>query len=166
VRRFPKVKFLLVGDGPWRERFENLARRTGLEKNFVFTGLVPPREVPRYVGIMDLLVHLSRREGLPRALPQALAAGKPVVAYDCDGASEVCHDGQTGFLVRPGDLATLEGRLSQLAAEPGARTRLGETGRAYVRELFSVQHMVDALDELYVDLSRRHLPGATRGKSL
>ena len=53
---------------------------------------------------MDALVHLSLREGLPRALPQALAAGKPVVAYDCDGAQEVCLDNETGFLVPPGDL--------------------------------------------------------------
>ena len=64
---------------------------------------------------MDALVHLSLREGLPRALPQALAAAKPVVAYDCDGASEVCLDGQTGFLVQPGDLTGLKNRLLQLA---------------------------------------------------
>ena len=53
---------------------------------------------------MDALVHLSLREGLPRALPQALAAGKPVIAYDCDGAREVCLEDETGFLVPPGDL--------------------------------------------------------------
>ena len=47
-----------------------------------------PAKLPRYVGIMDCLAHLSCREGLPRALPQALAAGKPVVAYDFDGADE------------------------------------------------------------------------------
>ena len=71
------------------------------KSNFIFTGLVPPAEVPRYVGIMDALAHLSLREGLPRALPQALAAAKPVVAYDCDGAGEVCLEDETGFLVRP-----------------------------------------------------------------
>ncbi len=58
----------------------------------MFTGLVPPSAVPSLVGIMDLLVHLSLREGLPRALPQALAAGRPVAAYDADGAKEVCVD--------------------------------------------------------------------------
>jgi glycosyltransferase involved in cell wall biosynthesis len=66
---------------------------------FVFAGLVPPSEIPRYVASMDLLVHLSLREGLPRALPQALACGKPVVAFDVDGAREVCLDGETGLLV-------------------------------------------------------------------
>ena len=107
VRKNPKIKFLLVGDGEWRARFEQLAKSSGLEKHFIFTGLVPPNEVPKYVGIMDTLVHLSLREGLPRALPQALAAGKPIVAYDCDGAREICLDGQTGFLIQPGDLINL-----------------------------------------------------------
>ena len=74
---------------------------------------------------MDLLVHLSFREGLPRALPQALAAARPVVAYDCDGASEVCLDNETGFLVKPGDLAGLTERLSRLAGDASLRERLG-----------------------------------------
>jgi len=82
VQSCPQVKFLLVGDGPYRERFEKKARGLGLEKHFVFTGLVPPTEVARLAGIMDCLVHLSLREGLARALPQALAAARPVVAYD------------------------------------------------------------------------------------
>jgi len=78
VRRCPQIKFLLVGDGAYRTRFEALARSLKLERHFVFTGLVPPDDVPSLVGIMDALVHLSLREGLPRALPQALAAAKPV----------------------------------------------------------------------------------------
>jgi len=89
VRACPRLKFLLVGDGEWRGRLEAEVRAAGLERHFVFTGLVPPTEVPALVGVMNLLVHLSLREGLPRALPQALAAGNPVVAYDCDGAREV-----------------------------------------------------------------------------
>ena len=90
VQRCPQMKFLLVGDGPWRHRLEHRARSLGLGNHFIFAGLIPPHEVPRYVGIMDALVHLSLREGLPRALPQALAAARPVVAYDCDGAREIC----------------------------------------------------------------------------
>src|SRR5205823_12270192 len=90
VRDCPRIKFLLVGDGEWRGRLENKVRAIGLEKHFVFTGLVPPEKVPQLIGIMDIVAHLSSREGLPRALPQGMAAGRPVVAYNCDGASEVC----------------------------------------------------------------------------
>jgi glycosyltransferase involved in cell wall biosynthesis len=153
VRRNPKIKFLLVGDGEWRARFENLARSLGLEKHFIFVGLVPPADVPRYVGIMDALVHLSLREGLPRALPQALAAGKPVIAYDCDGAREICLDGQTGFLIQPGDLKNLAEKILQLAGDSALRKKLGESGRDFVRENFAVEKMVDAIYNLYLKLA-------------
>ncbi len=156
VRQCPQMKFLLVGDGEWRTRFEELARRTGLAKHIVFAGLVPPAEVSRHVGVMDALVHLSFREGLPRALPQALAAGKPVVAYDCDGAREVCLDGETGFLVPAGDRATLAQRLLTLAGERERGARMGARGRELVREQFSVQHLVDELHRLYLRLAARH----------
>lgn len=153
VRQNSRIKFLLIGDGPWRERFENLARGMGLQKHFVFTGLVLPGEVSRYAGIMDMLVHLSLREGLPRALPQALAAAKPVVAYDCDGAREVCREGETGFLVEPGDLPQLKTRLLQLAGDPPLRERLGRRGQEFARDNFPVEKMVTDIYNLYMKLA-------------
>jgi glycosyltransferase involved in cell wall biosynthesis len=156
VRRCPQIKFLLVGDGEYRARFENLARSLQLERHFIFTGLVAPSEVPKYVGIMDALVHLSSREGLPRALPQALAAGKPVVAYDCDGAREVCFDGRTGFLIQRGDLKNLTEKIMQLANDSALREKLGRTGSDFVRENFAVEKMVDSIHDLYLKLAAEH----------
>ena len=153
VHQNPKIKFLLVGDGEFRARFENLAQSLGLEKNFIFIGLVAPGEVPQFVGIMDALVHLSLREGLPRALPQALAAGKPVIAYDCDGAREVCLDGQTGFLIQPGDLKNLTEKIIQLANDSALRGKFGQFGSDFVRENFSVEQMVDSIYNLYLKLA-------------
>ncbi len=154
LRRCPRLKFLLVGDGPWRERFQRQARALLLERYFIFTGLVPPSAVPGLVGIMDILAHLSRREGLARALPQALAAARPVVAYDCDGAKEVCLDNDTGFLLLPGDLAGLSERLLLLAQDPVLRQRLGQRGQRFVQERFRVERMVDDLHQLYLRLSK------------
>jgi glycosyltransferase involved in cell wall biosynthesis len=153
VRQNPKIKFLLVGDGEWRGRFEKMVDEIGLRKYFAFTGLVPPTEVPKYVGIMDALVHLSLREGLPRALPQALAAGRPVVAYDCDGAREVCLDGETGFLVQPSDLANLKDDLLKLSNDSALRERLGHNGQNFARKYFDVEKMVDAIYNLYLKLA-------------
>jgi glycosyltransferase involved in cell wall biosynthesis len=157
VRHCPRMKFLLVGDGPWRSRFEARAKALALEKHFVFAGLVPPEDVARMVGIMDVVVHLSLREGLARALPQAMTARRPVVSYDCDGAGEVCLENETGFLVRPGDWGALSDRLLRLASDPALRERLGVQGRAFAQKRFSVQGMVDELQELYVrlDAARR-----------
>ncbi|HXC99032.1 MAG TPA: glycosyltransferase family 4 protein [Verrucomicrobiae bacterium] len=159
LRAHPRMKFLLVGDGIWRERFQNRAKAMKLENSFIFAGLVSPSEIPGLLGIMDILVHLSRREGLARALPQALAAGRPVVAYDCDGANEVCLDDETGFLVKPGDLPTLTERLDRLAGDATPRERLALHGREFVRERFGVEQMVDHLYALYLKLAaERNLP--------
>jgi len=153
LNSFPKAKFLLVGGGPWEKKFKEQTRSMGLDDRFVFTGLVPPVRIPDLIGIMDILVHTSRREGLARVLPQALAAGKPIVAVDCDGAAEVCLDQQTGFLTPPGDLTMLQGRLLELARSPSLRASFGAAGRTLVQEKFPVKRMVEGLYALYSRLA-------------
>ncbi|HTH48207.1 MAG TPA: glycosyltransferase family 4 protein [Candidatus Limnocylindria bacterium] len=154
VRRIPNIRFLLVGDGPWRPRFEALAATPELAGRFIFTGLVPPAEVPRHVALMDCLVHLSHREGLPRALPQALANGKPVIAYDCDGAGEICLGEQSGLLIPTGATRLLVSAIEMLASDPAYRRRLGEFGREYVRTRFTVERLVEEQHQLYLRLAR------------
>jgi glycosyltransferase involved in cell wall biosynthesis len=149
----PHARLLFVGDGSLRGEIENQIRALNLAGKVVFTGLVPPGEVARHVGIMDCLAHLSYREALSRALPQALAAGKPVVAYDFDGADEVCLENQTGFIVPTGDTAAATQRLLQLAHDPALRDKLGRAGAAFVRENFSVEKMVDDQYHVYLKLA-------------
>jgi glycosyltransferase involved in cell wall biosynthesis len=161
VRRIPRLKLLLVGDGPWRARFEAEARASGLADRVIFAGLIPPSQVGRHIALMDAVVHLSRREGLARVLPQSLACGKPIVAYDCDGASEVCIDGETGFLIPPDDLNALVNRVGQLADAPELAHDLGQRGRGFVMDRFPTQRMVDDLARLYREwLGRKGIPGS------
>ena len=136
-------------------QLQSRAQALGLDNKVVFTGLVPPDDVPRYVGIMDCVAHLSSREALSRALPQALAAGKPIVAYDFDGADEVCLERETGFLVRTGDFVTVAHRLLALASDGPLREQLGRSGQKFVVEQFRVERMVDQLYELYHRLARQ-----------
>jgi glycosyltransferase involved in cell wall biosynthesis len=149
VAAVPNVKFLLVGDGILREQWERRAVRMGLRDRFEFAGLVSPEEMPGYIARMDVLVHLSLREGLPRTLPQALACGRPVVAFDVDGAREVCLDGKTGCLVRAEDSAGVAEVVIRLLQDKSLATKLGSQGRALVREEFSEELMVRRIDELY-----------------
>lgn len=156
------LKVLLVGDGNLRQSLETFARAGLVSKELagkvIFAGLVRPDEVSSYLGIMDTVVHLSRREGLARVLPQALAAGKPIVAYDCDGAREVCLDNETGFLVKPGDLGMVAQSLRKLINQPLLRDRFGSRGRELVKSQFPAQRMVDELHALYARLSSVRLP--------
>ena len=156
VKSCPRTKFLIVGDGSWRERLETKVRVMAMAPHFLFAGLVRPEEIPRYVRAMDVLVHLSRREGLARALPQALAGARPIVAYNCDGANEICRPNETGFLVEPGDLEGLTDRLLQLADDSVLRQRLGERGQQFVKAEFSVERMVEEVYRLYQLLAKSH----------
>ncbi|HEX9048431.1 MAG TPA: glycosyltransferase family 4 protein [Verrucomicrobiae bacterium] len=149
----PQARLLFVGDGSLRNEIENQVRALGLGPKVIFSGLVPPGEVARYIGIMDCVAHLSYREALSRVLPQALAAGKPVIAYDFDGADEVCREGETGFIIRTGDIGTAAERLRQLAAEPALRDSFGRRGREFVEQNFSVEKMVADQYTIYQKLA-------------
>jgi glycosyltransferase involved in cell wall biosynthesis len=149
----PHARLLFVGDGALRGEIENQIHALGLDGKVIFTSLVPPGEVARHVGIMDCLAHLSYREALSRALPQALAAGKPVIAYDFDGADEVCLENETGFVVRTGDTDAAAQRLLQLANDAALREKFGRAGAAFVKENFFVEKMVDDQYTVYLKLA-------------
>lgn len=150
----PNVKLLFVGDGSLRNAIADEARELGLADRIHFTGLVTPDAVPQYIGIMDCVAHLSYREALSRALPQALAAGKPVLAYDFDGADEVCIEDQTGFLIRTGDIAATTEKLLVLARNAALRKQFGERGRALVLEQFTVENMIEQQAHVYQQLAQ------------
>jgi len=149
VAKCPEVRFLLVGDGILREKLERQIADAGLNHAFCFTGLVPPERIPGLLGAMDLLVHVSLREGLARALPQALIAGRPAVSYDVDGAREVVIPEKTGFLVPPQTVEPLTDAIIRLARDPDLRRRLGEQGRGLFTEQFRHETMTRRLREIY-----------------
>ena len=115
----------------------------------MFTGLVPPSHIPRYVAQMDVLAHLSLREGLPRTVVQALAGGVPAVAFPLDGTPEVVLDGETGLLCPAKDAAAVEAALLRLLRSPQDARRMGARGRELVRERFDWRQMVSALELEY-----------------
>jgi glycosyltransferase involved in cell wall biosynthesis len=152
----PQSRLLLIGDGALRAQLERHAGELGLRDKVIFTGLVAPAEVPAYIGIMDCLAHLSQREALSRALPQALAAARPVISYDFDGADEVCLHEQTGFLVRTGDVYSVARHLLDLFHDPTLRNRLGQRGQQLVKDEFRVENMIEQIYRLYQRLLTTH----------
>ncbi|MFN9507755.1 MAG: glycosyltransferase family 4 protein [Planctomycetota bacterium] len=149
VQADPRIRFLLVGDGILRESLEKEIASMGLKNHFIFTGLVPPHEIPELIGAMDMLMHVSLREGLARALPQALLAGKPVISYDIDGAKEVVIEDQTGILLPPKSIQPLGDAILKLANDADLRTRLGLQGRLLCQERLGHQSMTKQIRRLY-----------------
>jgi len=143
-----RVCFCLVGDGHLRGRIESRIASLGLAGRFRLTGLVSPDRIPALLHASDVLVHCSLREGLARALPQAMLAGLPVVSFDVDGAREVV-DAETGILLAPKDAAGLTLALETLADCPPLRQKLGAAGQARCREMFDHNRMIDKIEKLY-----------------
>lgn len=149
LEREARVRLLWIGDGWKREDLERRLDDAGLRDRVTMTGLVPPARVPAMIGAMDLLVHPSYREGLPRAVPQALLAGVPVVASDVDGTREACIDKETGRLYPAGDVGALRDRVEWILADPERAQSLAHAGRESCRERFDWRVMVERLEEVY-----------------
>jgi glycosyltransferase involved in cell wall biosynthesis len=137
----------LVGEGPDRDEVERLARRLGIMKHCLFVGY--QRDVAPYYELLDALVLPSANEGTPVVAIEALAAGRPVVATDVGGVSDVVHDGVDGYLVRSGDAAALADRLADLAGDVEKRQAMGAAGAADVPGRYAVERLIDDVDALY-----------------
>jgi glycosyltransferase involved in cell wall biosynthesis len=145
----PDARFLLIGDGRLRERLQRNVDRAGLAEHFRFFGLAQPEKIPGLLAAMDVVVHVSLREGLARVLPEAMIAGRPVISYDVDGAREVVIDHETGILLPPRSVDALSAAVIKLAKDPGLRARLGDEGRRRCTEPFRAETMVAQIRELY-----------------
>jgi len=156
----PSAKLLFVGDGILRAGFQKFAETHNLAGRILFPGLVPPDKIPDYASAMDIGAHTSLREGLPRAVVQIMAAGKPVVAFDIDGAREVVRDGETGFLVPPGNETVLENRLRFLLAHPADAATMGARARAAVTAAFSIETMVAEIEKVYFNILQGRTPAS------
>ncbi|TWT31936.1 glycosyltransferase family 4 protein [Blastopirellula retiformator] len=149
IEAVPNVRFLWIGDGLLHDKYVEEISAAGLTDHFQLAGLVPPTDIPKYCGAMDILVHASLREGLARALPQALLSGKPAVSFDVDGAREVVVTGETGELIPPKDVDQLADALIRLASDAALRQRLGEEGRRRAAQVFPHRHMTAEIRKTY-----------------
>jgi glycosyltransferase involved in cell wall biosynthesis len=150
AERVPAAHFVLVGDGELRPQVEAARRAAGLETRLHLPGW--RRDVEHLLKGFDLMVHTARWEGLPRVLPEALAAGCPIVATAVDGAPDLIRDGENGRLVPAGDVAGLAAAAIALLEDPEARGRL--VPAAWDGDGFDIDQMVREQERLYLALWR------------
>jgi len=140
----------LVGDGPDRDQLERYAHELGVVKRCLFVGY--QEDVARFYSAIDALLLPSANEGTPVSVIEALAAQRPAVATRVGGTPDVIRDGVDGFLVEVGDADALSDRLTELAADPERRARMGADGRERVLGRYAVERLVDDIDRLYREL--------------
>jgi teichuronic acid biosynthesis glycosyltransferase TuaC len=131
VKQVPKARLILVGDGPLRSLLKRQARELDLEEKVTFVGRRPHDEIPLWLNSSDVVVLPSLSEGFGGVVLEAMGCGKPVVATDVAGASEIVQHRKTGYLVKPKDVDGLAQYLTILLKdESGLIEDMGE--RAYV----------------------------------
>ncbi len=148
----PHAGVVIFGDGPLRSSLETMIARLGLQGKVILAGF--RGDVGKYLSHFDLGVLPSFTEGLPVTLLEMMAAGRPVVATAVGGIPEAIGDGVTGWLVAAGDPAALAGCIGTCLDDDSGRVRIGDAGRAVVRERFGVQRQCDAYRELFGQLTR------------
>jgi glycosyltransferase involved in cell wall biosynthesis len=122
------VRLEVVGDGPELEALRKQAAT--LPHTVEFAGRVDDAGKLLRLASADLFVLPSLHEGFGLVLLEAMRAGLPVVATDSGGPRDFIEEGESGFLVRPGDEQALGERIANLAADPALRSRVGNSARA------------------------------------
>ncbi|MGQ0529547.1 MAG: glycosyltransferase family 4 protein [Panacagrimonas sp.] len=148
LRHKNSVQLVIFGQGPLQGRLRAEAANLGVPVHFAGFR----KDLPRWLGALDLLVHPALMEGLGVSLLQASAAGVPIIASRAGGMPEAVADGHSGVLVTPGDASALRAALERLIGDPDLRQRLGAQGRARVEREFSVEQMVDGNLAVYREL--------------
>jgi glycosyltransferase involved in cell wall biosynthesis len=145
-RQLPDVRMLVVGDGSRRAALESLSAELSLSGTVRFLGT--RRDVPELLSVLDVAALTSHMEANPVSILEAMASGKPVVATRVGSVGETVIDGQTGYLVAPGDAAQLAQRIASLLQDPARAAAMGRAGREQVLAHWSIQRMVEGYEEL------------------
>jgi len=149
----PDVQFVMVGDATLESAGLEAETRREAERLGVpvlFTGY--RADAPRIAATFDVYVVPSLYEGLGRAVTEAMASARPVVATAVNGVPDLVEPGSTGLLARPGDPASLAGGVLWMLDHPEEAAQMGAQGRERVRSHFGTADMCSALDALYSEL--------------
>ncbi|HKQ33642.1 MAG TPA: glycosyltransferase, partial [Thermodesulfobacteriota bacterium] len=133
--------------GPERTGLEKEAEELRLSNRVIFLG--QRNDVRELLLGCDLFVLPSLFEGLPLSVMEAMAAGKPVIASDIGGVNELIRDGETGYLVPPGDTHALARSINTLISDPALARRMALAGKTLVEKEFSADSMVAGVTDIY-----------------
>lgn len=152
----PAVSFHVVGEGPDRGKLEALVAELGLAKSFRLEGRCS--DVAGFLADLDVAVLSSRSEGMPNAVLEYMAAGRPIVATAVPGVVSLLRDGEDGILVPPDSPPHLAAAIGTLLADRKLAARVAATARARARSEFSIEAKARIFSKLWRDclLAKAH----------
>lgn len=147
----PDAKLLLVGSGPLFEQYRGSIQSSALKQHVHLTGAVD--DVRPYLRAMDIACLVPRmNEGFSNSVLEKMATGLPLILTDIGGNAEAVTHGENGYIIKPGDKASLIMNLRTLYRDVATRQKMAAAARVRVEQLFSLDQMIDRHAALYDSL--------------
>lgn len=149
----PRIRVIIVGEGPLRMELDRLVKQTHVEDMVFFLGF--RNDVPQILASLDLFVLSSYLEGMGSSILDAMASRLPVVATRTGGIPEVVMNGETGLLVPPRSPAALAKAILKIYEDRELGSRLGQKGYEVVHQKFSAEAMAAKVIQEYERIAHR-----------
>jgi glycosyltransferase involved in cell wall biosynthesis len=146
AKEYPKVQFVIAGDGSLRPECERLIDELRLQDKFFLLGY--RNDIDQIMPVLTMMVLSSLWEGLPIVFQEAMSAGKPIVANDVDGARDAIVDEETGYLVTPHEPREMADRILELLNNNELCYEMGIAAKQH-SERFSSERMLMEIEHLY-----------------
>lgn len=144
------VKCMIIGEGPEKNPLMTKVKERNLDSRIIFTDF--QSDAISYINALDILVMPSEKEGLPRVILEAMLMGKPVVALNVTGPSELVIDGETGFLVPVRETGMFADSILKLIENPELRRQMGEKAKERVIRNFPVEKYVNDVENVFAEV--------------
>jgi len=158
IKKYNNIEYIIAGDGPFRNKLEDLVLELEIKSYIKFLGAVEQNEVLKLYQQVHIFILPSitasngDQEGIPVVLMEAQAAGLPIISTYYTGIPEVVVDGKSGFLVPEKDVDVLAEKLEYLIEHPEIWSDKGQYGRKFVEEHYDINKLNQKLVEIYKNL--------------
>ncbi|WP_217562275.1 glycosyltransferase family 4 protein [Paenibacillus sp. GbtcB18] len=147
IKQFcPDIQCVLAGQGDQQQEYEMLAAALHVERHIKFLGF--RRDIPELLACSDIVFLLSTREGLPKALLEAMSASKPIVATNIRGNQDLVEDGENGYIVELHDVAATVRAVEDLYQNPSLLEKMGESSLRKVGQ-YDLQVILNEMEQIY-----------------
>lgn len=155
IEEYPDLQYIVVGDGPEREKLEGLSKKLGVESNVVFKGAFKPDQVLEIMNECDVFSLPSFNEAFGIVYIEAMACKKPVIGCLGEGPEDYIKSGLNGFLIEPRDTEGLTGILKQLFQNPSERLQVAENARVLVENDYNWNNAAKQIKDVYLNTLNR-----------
>lgn len=156
LEEYDSVTLSIAGRPPdgnieYANRLKQQVQDYGIEDHVEFLGWV--ENMPEYLSTLDVFVLPSLNEGIPGVVREASAMKNPVVATNVGGTSDAVIDGETGYLIEPGDADQIAKYVIKLLNDPQKQFKMGKRGRGHIAGNFTIEHYVDQYEKFITNIA-------------